>query len=130
MKRTFCGLFLIFLMVAMSPETAAADGGKAVVANGRSEHGPLVRIAKVEGRGLLNIVGLPAEIFRTGVEEARHHHWLWPFTYVPRLLTYTIIRVTSAAYDIVFMPFVAPFTADLSPLTEPMDLPEYPWQSS
>lgn len=95
---------------------------------GRTEDGVFRRIAKVEGRGLLNVLGMPAELVRTPVEESRIHSRIWPLTMIPRVLTNILVRSVSAAYDIVSAPFVQPFTDDTSPLTDAMGLPVYPWQ--
>ena len=114
-------LLVSFFFLITSPLYASVDG--------RTTHGPLTRMAIVEGRGLVNLLALPlVDIPRTTVNEVRMHHWLWPATVVPRILTHLMIRVVSSIYDIAFYPWIAPFTDDISPLTEPMGLPEYPWQ--
>lgn len=97
---------------------------------GRTEDGVLKRIAHVEGRGFLNLLGMPAELVRTPVEEARVHSRLWPVTFLPRAVTNIFIRSVSGVYDILLAPFVQPFTDDTSPLTDSMGLTEYPWQIS
>ncbi|HXV27390.1 MAG TPA: hypothetical protein VD913_00345 [bacterium] len=112
--------FFIFLSVA-SPLFAAVDG--------QTDHGPLTRIAIVEGRGLTNLLALPlVDLPRTVGSEVRMHHWLWPVSVIPRIATHLVIRVTSSFYDIAVYPWKAPFSNDISPITEPMGLPEYPWQ--
>ena len=118
MKKVF--LFILFLMAA-SKVYALEDG--------RTTHGPLTRILIVEGRGFANLIGEPlVDIPRTTFQEIRMHHWLWPFTSLPRNGLNFMVRVTSAVHDICFMPWIAPFTDDISPFTESMGLPEYPWQ--
>ena len=82
----------------------------------------------VIGRGLMNVAGLPMEIPLTLAREGEMRRWLWPASFLPRLVTHIVIRSASAVNDIFFFPFVAPFTDDLSPWTGPMGLPEYPWQ--
>jgi len=77
----------------------------------------------------MNIVGMPAEIPRTFIHEAKEHPWVSPFTGSLRLVNNIFLRTTSAVNDIAFFPLIAPFTDDLSPLTEPMGMPEYPWQA-
>ena len=96
---------------------------------GRTTHGPLVRPWMVVGRGVVNIAGLPFEIPLTIAREADMHSRLWPISFFPRTLNNIFIRSASAANDIFFgSVWQAPYTDDLSPLTESMGLPEYPWQ--
>ncbi len=121
MKKTAALIIVSFLI--LSPVYASGE-------DGYSTRGPLVRAAGVEGRGILNLAGLLFEIPRTWAEETKLHSRLWPVTYVPRLLTNILIRGTSAIYDVFLKPWPALFTEDLSPLTEPMGLPEYPWKRS
>lgn len=115
-KLTFAMLFL-FMMA--SPLYASLDG--------RTDKGPMARVGMVMGRGLLNLAGLPAEFFYTPVEEIKNHPKAWPFTFIPRTVTNIIFRAASAGNDIALFPWVVPFTDDISPWTEPMGLPEYPW---
>lgn len=119
MKR-FVLMLLLCLTVASPLYADYADG--------RSERGPLGRVMEVEGRGLLNAVGLPFEITGTFVSEVRTHHWLFPATYPPRVLQNFILRTASIINDIFIYPWIALGTDDISPWTEPMGLPEYPWQ--
>ncbi|MBU3758334.1 MAG: hypothetical protein FGM27_00165 [Candidatus Omnitrophica bacterium] len=97
---------------------------------GRSEAGVFDRMAQAEARGFLNVLGMPAELVRTPAEESAIHPRLWPVTAVPRTVTNIFTRAISAVYDIVLTPFVQPFSADLSPLTDAMGLSDYPWQIS
>ena len=92
------------------------------------EHGPLARPFVVIGRGFGNFAGLPFEILGTAVREHDIHPKLWPVTYLPRLATNVLIRVASVVNDIFFLPWIASRADDLSPWTEPMGLPDYPWQ--
>ena len=119
MKKTVLLGTLLFVL-SSSLLYAAEDG--------RTTHGPLVRPFMVIGRGVMNIVGLPMEIPLTIAREADMHRWVWPVTFVPRLVTNIVIRITSAVNDILIFPWVTPFTNDLSPWTRPMGLSEYPWQ--
>lgn len=97
--------------------------------DGRTTHNALVRPWMVVGRGIANIAGLPFEIPLTMAREADIHSRFWPVSFVPRTLNNMFIRSASAANDVFFSSlWQAPYTDDLSPLTEPMGLPEYPWQ--
>lgn len=113
----------ILLLLLMTPSAFAYD-------TGHTEDGVFRRIAKIEGRAVLNLLGMPAELVRTPVEEARIHPRIWPLTMLPRTVTNIFIRSVSAVYDLVLTPFVQPFTDDTSPLTDAMGLPVYPWQIS
>jgi hypothetical protein len=113
---------LILALFLLLPSTAHAKG------EGRTKHGPLVRILIVEARGVSNIVGFPLEIIGTPYRESRNHRWVWPATMIPRLATNIAIRVGSGLYDMGFYPFYVFFTDDLTSLAEDMGLPEYPWQ--
>ncbi len=94
----------------------------------QGEHGGLKRVVKAKARGLLNVVGLPLELVRTPVDEYKTSPWTATFTFIPRTLTNIFTRAVSAVYDLGFSPFILPFTNDMTPLTEPMGLPDYPWQ--
>ncbi len=95
--------------------------------DGRTTKGGFAREGIVLGRGVLNILGAPFELIRTPAAELSTHKWLWPVTSIPRSITNVIARATSGVNDILIDPFVVPFTNDISPLTEPMGLPEYVW---
>jgi hypothetical protein len=84
--------------------------------------------AEVFIRGTTNAALLPVETLSTLSREARDHNWLWPITYMPRMINNIIYRAASATNDILFMPFIAPFSDDTQPLTEGMGLPRYPWK--
>lgn len=116
-------LSILLLLLTITTPVFAYD-------TGHSEEGVLKRIAMIEGRGFLNVLGLPAEFIRTPVEEARMHSRLWPVTMFPRIITNVFTRAVSAAYDIGLAPVVQPFTDNISPLTDVMGLPVYPWQMS
>ena len=120
MKKT---VFILSLLLMVSQPAWALS------TDGRTTLGPLARVGYVMMRGAANAAGLPFEIPGTIVREYRMHSRLWPVTWMPRFFTNVCIRVSSITNDIVFFPFVAPFTNDLSPFTEAYDLPEYPWQS-
>lgn len=94
---------------------------------GRSDDSFLKRWATVEARGVMNLISAPLEVVRTPVVESRTHKWIWPVSSVPRLFGNIFSRVVSSVYDIAFSPFVQPFTNDITPLTEPMGLPDYAW---
>lgn len=96
--------------------------------DGRTTKPPLARPFMVIWRGVVNLLALPMEIPLTLAREGDMHPKIWPITYVPRLLTNVITRTFSAANDLFFFPWATPFTDDLSPWTEPMGLPMYPWQ--
>lgn len=85
-------------------------------------------VIQVLGRGLGNWVGLPAELGTTLVREIRMHPKAWPVTYAPRLITNGVARAFSGANDIIFFPWVVPFSDDTSPWTQGLGLPDYPWQ--
>jgi hypothetical protein len=112
-------LTALFLLAVVSPLYASTDG--------RTDKGPMGRVGVVMGRGLLNLAGLPMEFFFTPAEEIKNHPKAWPLTFIPKTVTHIIFRAASAGGDIVFFPWIVPFTDDLSPLTEPMGLSEYPW---
>ena len=120
MKKTILILFLIL---------ASAAPAWALSSDGRTDMGPLARSGYVIMRGVGNLAGSPMEIPGTIVREHRMHPWLWPLTWPPRLFTNVGVRITSIVTDVAFFPVVAPFTDDLSPVTEAFDLPEYPWQN-
>ena len=113
--------FLIAVLMTAGP-AYGYDTGR------RSDRNVFQRIAVAEGRGILNVVGMPLELVRTPIAEAKRHKWIWPVSFVPRLITNIIGRSTSAVYDIAFSPIIYPFSNDTTPLTDPMGLPDYPWQ--
>ena len=115
------GIFFlsVFLLTSL-PLQASVDG--------HTDKGPMARPAVVFFRGVSNIVGMPLELISTGRREAQSHPRLWPVTYVPRFLTNFFIRAASGINDMFFYPWVVPYTDDISPWTEPMGLPDYPWE--
>ncbi len=118
MRKVFLLSFFYFLTLPLYAEV-----------DGRTTHGPLTRIAIVEARGISNFAAIPLVDFpRTLATEVRMHHWLWPVTFIPRFTTNFLIRFSSSIYDMAFYPWIVPFTDDISPITEPMGLPEYPWR--
>lgn len=120
LKKTAC--CSVFMLLFFLTATAQAYD------TGRSEKGYFGRLGAVESRGFMNVLGMPVELYRTPAVEAKNHRWLWPVTFAPRLITNVVTRTVSAAYDIAFYPFGLPFSDDLSPLTDYLGLPEYPWQ--
>lgn len=96
--------------------------------DGRTERGPATRPGVVFFRGLGNVVGLPFEVVTTLVREGEMHSRLWPATYPFRLVQNILFRSASAVTDMFFLPWVSPSTEDISPLTESMGLPDYPWE--
>lgn len=111
--------FLIALFVAAPLYADDLDG--------RTNAGAWSRVGIVMKRGLVNALTFPGEIIRTAKAEPAIHSRLWPVTFVPRAITNTIIRATSAVNDLVLFPWAVPFTNDLSPWTESFDLPVYVW---
>ena len=121
MKR--CLALLLAVSLFANPAFASYD-------DGRTEAGVLGRLGIVEGRGFANIIGMPFEIPRTIVEEKRNHGMFAVVTTPPKMLFNIFTRVTSAVYDVAITPWILPFTDDISPITEGMGLPPYPWQMS
>ena len=119
MKKS--GFIFLLLLTACQPAWALS-------ADGRTEMGGAARVGYVFMRGVVNFAGLPFEIPGTITREYRMHSRLWPLTGMPRFFSNVCIRFTSIINDVVFFPFEAPFTNDLSPFTEAYDLPEFPWQ--
>ena len=115
-------LLIAFMMFTSGTLFAAVDQ------DGRSTSGPVARSGMVFNRGVWNIVGLPIEISSTMIRESDIHHWLWPITSLPRSVHHVFVRATSGVNDIFFEPVAVMFTNDVSPMTEPMGLPTYPWQ--
>lgn len=119
MKKSL--IFLLMILFLASP-LYAED------LDGRTSLGALGRVGHVMTRGLVNAVTSPWEFVRTFPLEKELHPKAWPITYLPRAITHTLIRITSAAHDIFLFPFYVPFTNDISPWTEPFDLPTYAFQ--
>ena len=120
MKKTVLLLAFFAFFFAGVLEASSADG--------RTSHGPFVRPWMVFSRGAVNAAGLPFAMVNTFAREFTIHHWVWPVTVGPRLVTEFVTRTTSAGYDLVLNPLIVPFTDDISSLNEPFGLPEYPWQ--
>ena len=118
MKKIILVLATILLWV--SPLYAATDG--------HTKRGPVLRPEMVFFRGVGNLAAIPLEPFTSLGREFETHHWLWPVTFPFRLVNNVIVRSTSAVVDLFVNPWIVPFTDDISPLTEPMGLPDYPWQ--
>ena len=116
-------LFFLFLLTMFVIPQARAESGKGT-------EGAWRRIGHVMGRGFLNVLSFPLEIPRTAIQERENHRRLWPVTFLPRSFYHMALRATSAANDLLIFPWRLPFTEDISPITEPFDLPEYPWQKN
>ncbi len=119
MKKT--ALILLFLLLMARP-------GWALSQDGRTTMGPWARVGYVMNRGLVNVVSFPYEMVGTIAREREIHSRAWPLTWLPRFLNNSAVRVASGFNDFLVQPFVVPHTDDLSPMTEPFDLPEFPWQ--
>ena len=119
MKKILFLLFLIFLPTV----SLYALGNEQF-----SHRGPLGRMGVVEARGLINVVTSPLELIGTAVREPKFHSRLWPVTVLPRIGLNVVLRLISGANDAFFFVWVVPFTDDITPLTNDMGLPEYPWQ--
>ncbi len=120
MKKIFLILFILSIFF-QNPANAAFE-------DGRTQQNGFVRECIVLGRGVTNLVTSPLELLATPLREPGIHRWLWPMTSVPRGITNVIVRLSSGVNDLLVHPFVVPFTNDISPITEPYDLPEYVWQ--
>ena len=116
-------LSISFLILAVTPVFAGS-----VYEDGRSDKGIFGRIVEVEKRGILNFVGTAAELIYTPMAEPAKHRYVWPITMIPRTLSNILMRFTSAVADIACLPWILPFTDDISPLTEAMGMAEYPWK--
>lgn len=120
MTKQFYGLFVLIFLHSTAV-LASADGRvKGTTAFERSR--------MVLSRGLTNMGSLSLELKRTAILEKENHTKVWPVSAPPRMLTNLFFRMASATHDTFFFPWYAPFTNDLSPWTEAMGLPEYPWE--
>jgi hypothetical protein len=122
MKKALSLLSLFFLLTAAAPVQVTQEG--------RSTKNGFQRSTYVFGRGVVNALASPAEIWRTYKVERLWHPKLWPVTYLPRLILHNYwMRIASAGYDIAIFPlFVVPFTNDIRPMSRYFDIPDYPWQ--
>ncbi len=123
MKKIFYLIMLLSLVGFFQGPLAASTTD----IDGRTTAGAGKRMGMVFGRGLLNAGGVLLEIPRTVDQETKLHHKVWPVTMFPRSLHNFLIRAASSVHDVFIFPWVVPFTDDISPWTEPMGLPEYPW---
>lgn len=117
MKKTF--LFLMILMLSAGLAYAAGED--------RSTQGFWGREGHVMGRGAINFLTSPSELFYTAGREKETHPGSWGWTVVPQSFMNLIVRISSGAYDLIPLPIMVPFTDNLTPLTRYMDLPDYPW---
>ena len=120
MKKMFVWLFIMILLFNGAAYAVGPDG--------RTNHNGFVREGIVLWRGVINLVSSPLELLATPMREPHDHKWVWPITSIPHSVLNVIVRAGSSLQDILVYPFVVPFTNDISPLTEPYDLPEYIWQ--
>lgn len=88
----------------------------------------LKEIAAIEGRGLVNFLTTPSEVFYTLKTEKKEHPKAWPLSYIPRFFTKAATRVGSSAYDMLVLPWFVRQSEDNTPLTRRFDLPDYAWQ--
>ena len=117
MKKT---VLFSLIMLLTSPAFAALDE------TGRTTDGPVKRVGYVVERGIEGLVGtIPCDIPKITVKEFQDSKWVAPISVLPRILTLVPTRVVSSIHDIVIMPFMVPFTNDLSPVTEAFDMPEF-----
>lgn len=119
MKRSLLLLIVLFFAFA-NPARAAYEEYK--IENKTDNP------AKVFGRGLLNLVGLPLEISSTTVREVQMHPRLWPVTFLPRTVMNIFNRTVSGIHDLMIHPWYAAWSDDTSPWTDGLGLPRYPWQ--
>ena len=115
---------LLLILILLAPSAHAVD------TDGRTNKGVLAREGMVMGRGLLCLLSLPYEPVRTTIAETEIHPRLWLFTFLPRAVLNTFVRVISGGHDVLIFPFYVPFTNDLSPWTQAYDLPDYAWQKN
>ncbi len=115
-------MLLIISLLILFPAVLKAD-----TVDGRTDRGVFAREGIVLGRGILNLPGTVLEVIATPVREHTIHAKAWPLTGLIRIPTNVFARAASAVNDIVVYPFMVPFTNDISPLTEPMGIPEYAW---
>lgn len=114
--------FLVFLLL-LPALSLYAQGDEQF-----SHRGPLGRMGVVEARGLINVVTTPLELIGTAIREPKIQPKWWPVTILPRMGLNFVLRVVSGVNDALFFVWVVPFTDDITPLTDDMGLPEYPWQ--
>jgi len=115
-------VLILFICVTLVPQWAFAK---------RENSGNYFqKVGEVQGRALMSGLSFPSEVVLTPAREIKKHPKAWPFTVLPRMMMNMGVRITSAAYDAFFYPFVAPFTDDVTPLTENMGLKDYAHQGS
>ena len=110
---------LILLMILAVTPAFASDN------EGRSDENYFKRVGKMEGRGIMNIVQFPCEITHTTWNEMKKHNWIWPVTFIPRMLMNGVVRGASMGNDILISPFSQIFTNDTSAYTEHFGQPDY-----
>lgn len=124
MTRTFMKwirfLVLAILLQAMAlPAARAEEGVKAA----------FKEIGLLTGRGLVNMATALLEFPRAFRVEKKEHPHMWPIGFLPRYTTFAIYRFVSGTMDLIFHPWIIPFSDETPrPWTEPMGLPDYIWQ--
>lgn len=117
MKKTIL-LLAVFVLIASS---AFADTEE------RTTKGFWGKEGTVMGRGAVNILTCLSEHYYTIVREKKLYPESHAISYIPKSFLNVITRISSGAYDMIPLAIMAPFTDNLTPLTKPMGLPDYPW---
>ncbi len=119
MRKTILCIFILGLF-SISPFSRAYAA---------SEMSTGEKINTVEIRGFVNLLSSPAELVASSLREFKRRKLIGVITFVPQSSSNFIYRVVSAVNDILLHPCTAPFTDSITPWTEYMGLPEYPWQA-
>lgn len=114
MKRNLVFFISMFFLV---PAVCFASG------SGDQERGVFAGIARLEGRGISNLLLFPLEWGHFPKEETRGG-----IGYVPALITHTTTRIFSGISDMLFMPLIYPFSKYDDSIPEGMGWGEFPWQ--
>ncbi len=118
MKKCLCLTLLFFFCV--TSQAFSAEEAKKTTAGERA-----VTVLK---RGFLNAVTFPVEISSSSIREVRANKKIWPVTVWPRVVLDFSVRVTSAVNDLLFYPWITPYTDNTAPLSNSFEIPEYSWQ--
>lgn len=117
--------FFALMMMFSIPVFASLDE------TGRTTDGPVKRMGYVAERGVEGLVGaIPCDIPQISKKEFQENKWVAPVSVLPRVATLVVVRAVSSIHDIAVMPLIAPFTDDLSPITESFDIPEFACRKS
>jgi hypothetical protein len=119
MRKT-TAYFLVFWIFIFSQFPAARAA---------SEMSTAKKISAVEVRGFVNLLSSPSELVASSLREFKRRKLIGVITFVPQSGSNFIYRVVSAVNDILLHPCTAPFTDNITPWTEYMGLPEYPWRT-